>query len=391
MIRITGGKLVTPFEVLEGVDLLIDQGIIEGTCNPDEEVFPDEEKWDAQGGYILPGFIDLHSDYIEHIAAPRPTSMMDFRLSLHEAERELIAHGVSTMYHSLSLFKTSVFDTKPIRKPENVQKLAELIHQTHHEKHLIRHRFHARFEIDNPDMVELLTEYLQQKKIHLLSFMDHTPGQGQYRDLEMFRHTIKGYRNLSEKELDVMVAQLQNAEKITLETIEELADLAQSQGIPIASHDDDSIEKIDLIRSFGTKISEFPITLDVARYATEKGMYTIAGAPNVLLGGSHSGNLSAAEAVLDGSVNILCSDYYPAAMLHAVFQLHEKYNQDLVEMVKLVSLNPARAVSLDHEIGSIEEGKKADLLIVKKLEDGFPAVTGAMVDGHIVFSTHYRS
>jgi len=390
MYRLTRGKIITPYEILEGMDLQIKKGRIAGICNPEKPLEAGEELIDANDGYIMPGFIDIHSDYIEHIAAPRPTSMMNFGLSLHEAERELISHGVTTMFHSLSLFKSSVFDTKPIRNPENVHKLVELISETQHKKHLIRHRFHARFEVDNTDMLGTLKQYLEEKKIHLLSFMDHTPGQGQYRDLEVFRHTLKGYRNLSEKELDVMVAELQSSEKITLETLEELAQIALEQGIPIASHDDDRIEKIDLIRSFGTEISEFPITLEVARYATERGMHTIAGAPNVLLGGSHSGNLSAAAAVLDGSINILCSDYYPPALLHAVFMLHKEYRLSLVEMVKLVTLNPAKAVHMDQDLGSIETGKRADILIVEKLEDQFPAVTCALVNGQQVFTTHYR-
>jgi len=392
MYRITNGKIVTPFELLLDHDLIIREDRIAALISHQDN----DPAWesckiiDAQSGYIVPGFIDIHADYIEHIAAPRPTSMMDFSLSLHEAERELITHGITTMFHSLSLFKAKVFDTKPIRNPENVRKLIELINETHEKKHLVRHRFHARYELDNIDLVEELKEYIRDNKIHMLSFMDHTPGQGQYRDLEMFRKTIKGYRTLSDQEVDSMVTTLQTSEKLTLETLEELTALAHSKGIPVASHDDDSIDKIDLIQSFGTNISEFPITLEVAEYARERGLYTIAGAPNILLGGSHSGNLSAAEAIHSRAVNILCSDYYPAALLHAVFHMHDHYSLPLPEMVNLVTLNPARAVNMDRDYGSLEAGKKADLLIVERLDDHFPAVTTALVDGCIVLTTHYR-
>ena len=119
-------------------------------------------------------------------------------------------------------------------------------------------------------------------------------------------------------------------------------------------------------------------------------MYTIAGAPNVLLGGSHSGNLSAEEAIRNGVIDILCSDYYPAAMLHAIFSLTEKQGQKLAEMIKLVTLNPAKAVKMEQEIGSIREGKKADLLIIEKLADGFPVITGVFVDGKLIQKTNYR-
>lgn len=390
MIRIVNTTIITPVEVLQGWDCLIVGDTIQGLVPKGETVPGEWEEIDGEGGYLMPGFIDIHADYIEHIAAPRPTSMMDFSLSLHEAERELITHGITTMYHSLSLYKSQMFDTKPIRRPENVQKLVDLINRTHKEKHLIRHRFHARYEIDNLDMTEVLKEYILDQKIHMVSFMDHTPGQGQYRDLEMFRKTIKGYRNLSDDQVDVMVLEQQKTEKVTMEKIRELSSLAIERGLAVASHDDDSVDKIELVHSFGTTISEFPITLEVARYAHNKGMFTVAGAPNVLMGGSHSGNLSATEAILDGSVNILCSDYYPASLIHAVFLLHEEKGVPLHEAVNLVTLNPAKAVRSDDQVGSIEAGKRADLLIVEKLEDHFPAVTTALVDGLPLFHTRYR-
>lgn len=390
MYRITNGRIVTSSEVLVGYDLLVLNGKIQEILVSTKQTESDYETIDARNGYIMPGFIDIHSDYIEHIAAPRPTSMMDFSLSLHEAERELITHGITTMFHSLSLFNNQLFDTKAIRKPENVRKLVDLIHCTHEEKHLIRHRFHARYEIDNLEMLDELKEYIQEKKIHMISFMDHTPGQGQFRDLEMFRRTIKGYRKLNDEELDKVVDNLQKSEKLTLEQIHELSKMAIANGLALASHDDDSKDKIDLINSFGTSISEFPITLEVARYAQEKGMHTIAGAPNVLLGKSHSGNLSAAQAVVDGVIDILCSDYYPASLLHSVFILHEKYGLPLSDMINLITLNPAEAVNISDIYGSLEKGKMADILIVERLEDHFPAVTTAFVGGYLVFNTNYR-
>lgn len=184
---------------------------------------------DAAGGYVAPGFIDLHSDYIEHMAAPRPTSLMNFHLSLREAEKELITHGITTMFHSLSIYKSSEFSHKPIREPENVRKFIEMIHQTHHTKHLIRHRFHARFEIDSIEEVENLKSYIAECKVHLISFMDHTPGQGQYRDLEIYRKTIKGYQELSDEEIDRVITKHQHKEKLTLEGIKEIATLAQQK------------------------------------------------------------------------------------------------------------------------------------------------------------------
>jgi len=395
MNKILQGNVITPTAVLPSHRVLIScEKIIK--IQPSEaplpEAFQGEEipLYDAREGWIAPGFIDIHSDYIEHMAAPRPTSLMDFQISLHEAERELIGHGITTMYHSLSFYAFWKFDEKVIRNPENTQKFIELIHKTGGEKHLIHHRFHARFEIDSLDRVEELEGYIHDKKIHLLSFMDHTPGQGQYRDLEMYRKTLKGYRNISDAEVDQIIHKGQTTEKLPITAIQELTKAAKEQGIVVASHDDDTIEKLRLNRELGLDISEFPITMEVAKEARAMGFHTVAGAPNVMLGGSHSGNLSAAEAVLAGAVDTLCSDYYPASMLHAPFILHERMAQSLPEAFQLVSLNPAKAVGIDNITGSIEEGKQGDILFIHKLPNGLPAITKAFVAGHQSFTTSYR-
>ena len=220
--------------------------------------------------------------------------------------------------------------------------------------------------------------------------MDHTPGQGQYRNLEVYRETLKGYRNISDDDVNVLIAERQSTELITIEKIKEVADFAISKGIAVASHDDDNIQKLELVKSFGTTISEFPITLEVAQKAKEIGLHTIAGAPNVMLGGSHSGNLSAVEAIANDCVDILCSDYYPAALLHAIFDLHEKYDNDLHKMFMMVTLNPAKAVRMDDELGSIKVGKKADILVIERMEDGYPMLTATMVNGALITTTHYR-
>ncbi|MGG7178190.1 phosphonate metabolism protein PhnM [Clostridium paraputrificum] len=390
MYLLINGKIVTEERILEGYELLIEGDSIKRIEKSGELERDGIEVVDVDGAYISPGFIDIHADYIENMSAPRPTSMMDFDLSIREAEKVLINTGITTMFHSLSLYGKDLFETKPIRRSENVDKLIAVISRSHNEKHLIRHRFHARFEIDNLNGVDQLRKYIKEGKVHLLSFMDHTPGQGQYRDIEMYRKTLKGYRYVTDNEIDNIVRNSQEKEKLTVEMIESIAELARENNIAIASHDDDSEEKINFIKTLGASISEFPITMEVAKKARKEGLLTVAGAPNVLLGGSHSGNLSAAEAVLEDEVDILCSDYYPAAMLHSIFILNEKYNRDLCEMFKLVTINPAKAVNIDNYLGSIKEGKKADLLVIEKLDNNIPVITSVFVDGKLISKTNYR-
>lgn len=131
---------------------------------------------DVANGYVKPGFIDIHSDYIEFMAAPRPTSLMDFQIAIRETERQLVAHGITTIFHSVSLSKGSAFARKPIREAENVQQLMESIAYARQGQALIRHNFHMRFEIDNLGELDNVRSYILNKKVQLLSFMDHSPG-----------------------------------------------------------------------------------------------------------------------------------------------------------------------------------------------------------------------
>lgn len=399
MTVLTNGIILTPNQQLANHSVIVDGDRIVAVSTDDavaEQTVSNRttanlDIVDVDGAYIMPGAIDIHSDYIEYIAAPRPTSMMDFSLALREAERQLITHGITTMFHSISFYNFTEFARSPIRRPENTRRMIDAIRSSHRIEHIIHHRFHARIEIDSLDRIEEIERYLEEGSVDLLSFMDHTPGQGQYRNLEIYRETLKGYRNLSEEEIDRTIAHSQGREKMTTELIARLSALAAARGVAVASHDDDSIAKVDLVKSLGGTICEFPVAVDIARYARGVGLHTVAGAPNVLLGGSHSGNLSAAAAVGEQAVDILCSDYFPAAMLHAVFRLSDDLGIPLFEAVKLITLNPARAARVDGDTGSIEAGKRADIIVVDKLSDGSPAVSRALVSGVSVYSSSYRA
>jgi len=388
---ITNGQVVTETEILNNSEVLIDgENIVGIYASGTNKVTKLDTVINAEEGLIAPGFVDIHSDYIENMASPRPTSVLDFDISIRETEKILINQGITTMFHSLSFIGEDEFSVKPIRSPENVKALLEKIAQTHNRLHLIRHRFHARLEIDAVDNIEQIKQFILAGKVQLLSFMDHSPGQGQYRNLEIYRKTLKGYKKITDNEIDKVIAARQGSEKMTLAMIQDIAELAHRKNIAIASHDDDTLEKIEFLKQFGATISEFPITIEVAKAAKAAGMLTLVGAPNILLGGSHSGNMSAAQAINEGVVDILCSDYYPAALLHAIFIMHEQYGQDLAKMFRLVTLNPAVAVKMDREIGSIVLGKKADVLIINKIEGDFPVITCVMVDGKVITQTNYR-
>jgi alpha-D-ribose 1-methylphosphonate 5-triphosphate diphosphatase len=348
--------------------------------------------FDAQGGYVLPGFIDIHSDYIEGILQPRPTTLMDFETGLREAEKQLLGHGVTTIYHSLSIMNVigSGGGRAGFRSRENFERLALLIRNFHESWHLIRHRLHARYDIYTADLYDYVERLLEEGKVHELSFMDHSPGQGQYRNLEIYARSTAGWDIEGDLPLEEKLALLRNRSPVPQEKLKTLAALARGKGIPLASHDDDSPEKVLFMKNeYGANISEFPVELAAAKKARDEGLMVVMGAPNVMTGGSHSGNLSALEAIREGCAHILCSDYYPASLLHAAFTLEEKGILSLQEAVRMLTLNPARAMGIDADYGSVEAGKKADLLVVRKLQ-GRPLVYQCFIDGRSAVRYNYR-
>ena len=415
---IRGGTVVCADRALPDCDVVVIDGrivAVEPTGASDFDAQPDATMGvlpvvDARGAYVVPGLIDIHSDYVENVASPRPSVVMDLSTSLYKADRELVSHGVTTIFHSLSVYGAHVFDHKPIRDFGNVSALIDRVaalRAGEERDHLIRHRLHMRVELDSVDLYDDIESFLRSGKVDLVSFMDHTPGQGQYRDLLVFGDTLKGYRDVSDEDVRDIVRQQQESQKLTYAQITALASVARERGVSIASHDDDSEDKLAFMDGLEATISEFPISLDIARAARARGMHTIAGAPNVMLGHSHSGNLSAREAVQAGAIDVLCSDYYPAALLDAVFTLRDQCGLDIAKAFALVTINPAKAAGIADEVGSIAVGKRADVLLVREISCGegsgehpvagpdsrvartMPVVTRAFVGGRSVFRSHY--
>lgn len=354
---------------------------------PDEEF---DEVHDVEGKYVMPGMIDIHSDMIEGYIQPRSTAIMDFTMGLMEAERALAMNGITTMFHSISMFRDGTWDVKEIRKAPQVKKLAALIAKYQENVRLIRHRYHLRYEIDNLACYEDVKKMVEDNLVDLISFMDHSPGQGQYKNLEIYRkHMPEEGTNISDEEFEDLIRREMKKDMVSYEDLKALAELAHSKGISIASHDDDTVEKLKVNHELGVAISEFPITLDVAKEAVKQGFKTVLGAPNVLLGGSHSGNLSAVEAIRENAASVLVSDYYPQALLQSVFKLYHEKELTLWEAVRLVTKNPAEAVGLEESIGTITVGKKADILVVNDIGE-FPVIEKVFVDGTKILDCTYR-
>ncbi len=375
---LTHAKVVYPDRVAEDSAILIEDGVIVAidpvNCGAATVI-------DLSGRILMPGMIDLHCDALEKEVEPRPNVHFPLNFACSQADKRNAMAGVTTVFHALS-FAHHEFGVR------NNQFAAEIAHAIHDwQQHaLVENRVHARCEVTDTSAPEILTGLIDKNEIHLLSFMDHTPGQGQFKDVAAYRNYLAGSYKKTEEELDdLLQSKLANVQG-TEELIGQLAKKARAHCIPLASHDDDSPERVCAMAELGVSISEFPVNIETARTAKYRGISTLFGAPNVLRGASQSGSMRALDAVLKGVADCLCGDYSAAALLPSVFKLAELSGYELQEMVALVTCNPARAAGL-LDRGEILVGKRADLIAVQHL-GGLPQVEHVWVRGQAVFSAH---
>ena len=203
----------------------------------------------------------------------------------------------------------------------------------------------------------------------MISLMDHTPGQRQFVNIQKYKEYYTGKHGVPEAKMDEFIAmRLDNQHRHAVENRQALVKLSQKKNISLASHDDATVDHVKEAISEGVVLAEFPTTPEAAKEAHNNGLLVLMGAPNVVLGGSHSGNVSAMELVELDLVDIISSDYVPRSLLQSVFIISKTANKPLYEVIKYITLCPAKAINLDNQIGSLEVGKKADFITIQ--DDG---------------------
>lgn len=359
---IRNARIVTRDEVFTGV-VHVEDGVIRdverGTTTAREA-----EDWD--GDYLLPGLIELHTDNLEKHLAPRPGVQWntDAAFVIHDAQ--VAAAGITTVFDALAIGSRSNVGLRGRDvQTQCAQSLTRLS-----ERNLLRaeHFLHLRCEIATADVVELFDSLCAHPLLRLASVMDHTPGQRQWHDREQWRRFQERNGKLSDEhvataltELSIEQARYADAHR------REIVERCNRLGIPVASHDDTLVEHVEQARAEGIVLAEFPTTRVAAEAAREHGISTIMGAPNIVRGGSHSGNVSALELAEANLLDILSSDYVPSSLLTAVFELVAKADWTLPRAMATVSAEPARTAGL-HDRGAIEAGLRADFVRVTMLD-----------------------
>ena len=342
--------------------VLFDRVIACGSIEIEGGVIADIQETGGQASHtVYPGFIDMHGDMIELELEPRAGVDFPMEVAVKHLDARLAASGVTTAYAGVSFSRTAKDGAR--RSFEHTSQIIKALKENIVDLR-VDHRIHARFDVTYADAIDALGGLLDVKAIDLVSLMDHTPGQGQYRNVEkLVANRISG--GLSEKEARAYVEKRMThavpAEQI-LKNLERVSQLCSDRAVAIASHDDDTVAKANLMADVGATISEFPVTLEAAKTAADRGLMIAMGAPNAMRGKSYSGNLSAREAHAKGLLHILAADYHPAAIMPAIQQLARSDPDGLPGAVRLASTNPARALGLEDR-GKIEVSKRADLAV----------------------------
>lgn len=376
---LTNARIVLENDLLNAASLLIEEGRISAI---EPESSNGAKEINLQGKLLMPGMIDLHCDALEKEVEPRPNVFFPLDFACAQTDKRNAAAGITTVYHSLSFAN----DELGVRNNEMAANVARAVHDWHPHG-LVDNRVHCRYEITDEDALPVLKQLLNERSMHLISMMDHTPGQGQFKDLAAYRDYLTRTYKKTADEVSVIVERKAEAAAGAFARMQALAEAAHAAGISVASHDDDSPERIATMRGIGADISEFPINMDAAKAAKEAGMATIFGAPNIIRGKSQSGSIKAIDAIHEGLADCLCADYAPAALIVAVMRINELTQLDLPAAVRLVTGNPAKAAKL-HDRGSIEVGKRADLIAVD-MPGGLPQVSHVWVNGREAYRAYY--
>ncbi len=373
---LTNARVVTGGEVLRG-EVCVREGCI---ASVDGYHGSGSAGVDLEGDYLIPGLVELHTDNFERHMMPRPKVRWPELPALYGHDAEIAAAGITTVFDALGVGDS---DSDAMRSQDMAPVLAAIDHAASQELLRAEHRLHIRLELPAPNTRELFGPFTDHPLVGLISLMDHTPGQRQWEDIEQARIYYCGKKGWSDAKFDRSVSESKELqERNAAPNRRYFVDYSRQRRIPLASHDDTKPEHVEQAHGEGIAISEFPTQVEAAQAARARGMTVVMGAPNVVRGGSHSGNVAAVDLARRGLLDALSSDYVPASLLMAAFRLVSDAGFSIPQAMATVSLNPAHAAGLQDR-GEIAPGLRADLVQVRLVGDQ-PVVRAVWREGRRV-------
>ena len=353
---LSNARIVTAEQAFVGT-LVLRDGLI---AQVEEGVSGLAQAIDLGGDYLLPGLVELHTDNLEKYMSPRPGVDWPPASAVLTHDAQIVSAGITTVFDALAIGDVNPRGKRMQQLPAMLEAIVGAA-----EAGQLRadHRLHLRCEVCHPDTLTVFRDLLEHPQVTLVSVMDHSPGQRQFAREDKYREYYMGKYHLSEAEMEAFIQeQVSNSRQHSDRQRRAIVADCQVRGIAVASHDDATLAHVQESADFGMSIAEFPTTLEAARASHERGLMVLMGAPNIVRGGSHSGNIAAAELARHGVLDILSSDYYPASLLQAALLLAVQDNgYDLPRAIATVSRVPAQAAGLDDR-GEIRVGLRADLL-----------------------------
>lgn len=334
--------------------------ILEGTRVP-------ADARDMQGDFLAPGMVELHTDNLERHLRPRPGVNWPHASAILAHDAELAGCGITTVFDAMRI--GSIPSEKQDDYAAYARELATELMQIRATGALrISHFLHLRAEVCSETLLDEIAEFTEQDRVGIISLMDHTPGQRQFRDVTKLAQYVQGKYALSDAEFTDHIARLRGLrERFGAKHESETVATAHRLGAVLASHDDTTAEQVATSAAYGIRLAEFPTTAKAARACHDHGMMVIMGAPNLIRGGSHSGNVSAADLARQGALDILSSDYVPAGLLAGAMILSQIWG-DLPRAMATVTANPARAAGLDDR-GRLQPGLRGDVIRFGMIEN----------------------
>lgn len=389
--RLRAGDLPDRALVISGVRMVMEQDVVEGSLeirNGKISALSDTPSQlpsalDGQGAWLTPGLVELHTDNFEKHFSPRPGVLWPAQAAIMTHDAQIVASGITTVFDAIAVGDVIAGSTRL----DHLKTVLEALHATASNGMLrADHYLHLRCEVSYSGALDMFTSLVDHPMLQLVSVMDHSPGQRQFVKIEKYREYYMGKHGFSDAQMDEFIRlRLADAERFSDAYRRAIVDLCQQRGIALASHDDATTAHVEESAGFGMQIAEFPTTLEAARASHARGLSVMMGAPNVVRGGSHSGNIAAASLAAEGLLDILSSDYYPASLLDAVFRLARADDNayDLPRSMATVTAIPARCAGLTDR-GVIDVGKRADLVLVEE-RLGQPLIHGVWRAGERVY------
>ena len=374
---IKNARIVTSTEEFTGCMVVEDGGI--RSIERGGTAVAGAEDW--AGDYLLPGLVELHTDNLEKHLVPRPGVLWNAHSATVMHDALCAAAGIITVLDSIVIGDMDQGGSRSQTQHVSIQALHEC-----REEGLLRveHLLHLRCEISAPDIVEVFEQYADDSLVELVSLMDHTPGQRQWRDLSKYRRYSERYGRFDDAQYEALIVSLTaHQERHAIPNRAALVAASHARSLPMASHDDTEVEHVEQASQERIAISEFPTTVAAAQAARRMGIAIVMGGPNLVQGGSHSGNVSAAELARLDLLDIFSSDYVPASLLQSAFLLRDSIGWSLPKAVNTITRNPARAIGL-HDRGELATGLRADLIRVRMSGD-MPIVRSAWHKGERAF------